>query len=85
MQLAAKGADPLVRDLSQWLGRWLKPLDIAASTKTGNRRSTIRGPSASPGLLDEDSRAEEEFARAMAQAAEPASAPLHKPKKWSPP
>ena len=36
---------------------------------------------AAPGLIDEDPRAEEEFARAMAQAAELAFAPLHKPKK----
>jgi hypothetical protein len=37
--------------------------------------------SAGPGLLGEDPRGEEEFARAMAQAAELAFAPLQKPKK----
>ena len=36
---------------------------------------------AGPGLLDEDPRAEEAFARAMAQAAELAFAPTRKPKK----
>ena len=34
-----------------------------------------------PGLLDEDPRAEEEFMRAMARAADLAFAPIHKPKK----